>query len=170
MLYSLPNFSGKILVRRRLHNEIVKLCLSRSYAEEKKDAPKAPKKAVDPRRTFRVYRYNGILSKDQPKLQSFELDVSTCGTMVLDALIKLKDMDPSLTFRRSCREGICGSCAINLQGMNKLACITQIPPDKTVTIYPIPHMYVIRDLVVDMTHFFNGYNSIRPYLVRSHLF
>ncbi|XP_030022038.2 succinate dehydrogenase iron-sulfur subunit [Manduca sexta] len=131
----------------------------------KKEAKKT-KKDVEPRRIFKVYRYGGILSKEQPKLQNYELDVSTCGKMVLDALIKLKDMDPSLTFRKSCREGICGSCAINLQGRNCLSCITEIPPDKKITIYPLPHMYVIRDLVVDMTHFFKGYNSIRPYLVR----
>ncbi|XP_004922687.1 succinate dehydrogenase iron-sulfur subunit [Bombyx mori] len=125
-----------------------------------------PKKDVDPCRTFKIYRFGGILSKEQPKIQSYELDVSTCGKMVLDALIKIKDKDPTLTFRRSCREGICGSCAINLQGMNCLSCITEIPPAKTITILPLPHMYVIRDLVVDMTHFFNGYDSIRPYLVR----
>ncbi|CAH0397198.1 unnamed protein product [Chilo suppressalis] len=144
------------------------LLLKRCYAAKPKEKGKssAPPKQVDPRRVFKIYRYDGTLTKDKPKLQNYDLDVSTCGKMVLDALIKIKDMDPSVTFRRSCREGICGSCAINLQGHNCLACITAIPPDKTVTIYPIPHMYVIRDLVVDMTHFFNGYNSIRPYLIR----
>ncbi|XP_050672971.1 succinate dehydrogenase [ubiquinone] iron-sulfur subunit, mitochondrial-like [Leptidea sinapis] len=125
-----------------------------------------PTKDINPRRVFKVYRYDGIKTTGAPKMQSYDLDVNTCGKMVLDALIKLKDMDPSLAFRRSCREGICGSCAINLQGNNCLACITEIPPDKTITILPIPHMYVIRDLVVDMTHFFNAYNYIRPYLIR----
>ncbi|CAF4951887.1 unnamed protein product [Pieris macdunnoughi] len=125
-----------------------------------------PIKQVDPRRVFKVYRFDGILTKGAPQMKNYDLDVSTCGKMVLDALIKIKDMDPTLAFRRSCREGICGSCAINLQGKNCLACITEIPPDKKITIYPIPHMYVIRDLVVDMTHFFNGYDSIRPYLIR----
>ncbi|XP_072945496.1 succinate dehydrogenase [ubiquinone] iron-sulfur subunit, mitochondrial-like [Epargyreus clarus] len=144
----------------------------RSFSEktdkdkEKPKPPPAPKKQVDPRRVFKVYRFGGIHTNEKPKLQSYDLDVSTCGKMVLDALIKIKDMDPSLSFRRSCREGICGSCAVNLQGTNCLACITEIPPAKTITIYPLPHMYVIRDLVVDMTHFFNGYNSIRPYLNR----
>ncbi|KAJ0172709.1 hypothetical protein K1T71_011848 [Dendrolimus kikuchii] len=132
--------------------------------EEAKTA--APKKQIDPRRIFKIYRYGGTLTKETPKLQSFELDISKCGKMVLDALIKIKDMDPSITFRRSCREGICGSCAVNLQGQNCLACITEIPNDKTITVYPIPHMYVLRDLVVDMTHFYNGYNSVRPYLIR----
>ncbi|CAK1589175.1 unnamed protein product [Parnassius mnemosyne] len=125
-----------------------------------------PQKQIDPRRVFKVYRFPGILANEKPKVETFEVDVSTCGKMVLDAMIKIKDMDPTFTFRRSCREGICGSCAVNLQGRNCLACITQIPQSKTMSLYPIPHMYVIRDLVVDMTHFFKGYASIRPYLVR----
>lgn len=121
----------------------------------------------DPRKMFKIYRYDGVLTKDKPKLRNYDFDTSTCGPMVLDALIKIKDMDPTLTFRRSCREGICGSCAINLQGRNCLACTTFIPKDKNVVIYPLPHMYVIRDLVVDMTHFLSDYDSVRPYLVRS---
>lgn len=165
MIYSKANIKNTILIRLSLNEANEKLVFKRAFAEKKPAAAAAPQKSVDPRRTFRIYKFDGVLSKEAPKLQNYELDVSTCGKMVLDALIKLKDMDPSVTFRRSCREGICGSCAVNLQGMNKLACITQIPPDKTVTIYPLPHMYVIRDLVVDMTHFFNGYNSIKPYLV-----
>ncbi|CAK1542682.1 unnamed protein product [Leptosia nina] len=140
--------------------------LLRFYSGAPGAKPKKVQKTVDPRRTFKVYRFDGIITKAQPQMKNYDLDVSTCGKMVLDALIKIKDMDPTLAFRRSCREGICGSCAINLQGKNCLACITEIPPDKTITIYPIPHMYVIRDLVVDMTHFFNGYDSIRPYLIR----
>lgn len=134
----------------------------RFYAEKSS----GPKKSVDPRRVFKIYRFGGILTKEEPKLQSFELDVSKCGPMVLDALIKIKDMDPTVTFRKSCREGICGSCAICLQGHNCLACITAIPPAKTITIHPLPHMYVIRDLVVDLTHFLQQYDSIRPYLIR----
>lgn len=126
-------------------------------------------KEIDPRRVFKVYRFPGILSNEKPKVQSYDVDVSTCGKMVLDAMIKIKDMDPTFSFRRSCREGICGSCAVNLQGRNCLACITLIPSVKTITLYPIPHMYVMRDLIVDMTHFFKGYNSIRPYLVRKNL-
>lgn len=138
-------------------------------APAKADAGKAEepaKKKPDPR-IFKIYRFDGILTKDVAKLHNYDLDVSTCGPMVLDALIKIKDMDPSVVFRRSCREGICGSCGINLQGKNCLACITEIPRDKTVTIHPLPHMYVIRDLVVDMTHFFNAYDSIHPYLIRT---
>ncbi|XP_073954403.1 succinate dehydrogenase iron-sulfur subunit-like [Choristoneura fumiferana] len=160
---------------RLLFNEFhVELCLRRGN-KQSSDKPRAPPSKTDSKeatdkppdpRTFKVYRFAGIQSKEQPKTQSFNIDVSKIGGMVLDALIKMKDIDPSLSFRRSCREGICGSCAVCLQGKNCLACITAIPPAKTITILPLPHMYVIRDLVVDMTHFFNGYNSIRPYLVR----
>ncbi|XP_063381786.1 succinate dehydrogenase iron-sulfur subunit-like [Cydia fagiglandana] len=137
-----------------------------------KGAPEV-KKAVDPanrppdRRIFKVYRFAGITSGQKPKVQSFEFDITKIGGMILDALIKIKEMDPTVTFRRSCREGICGSCGINLQGANCLACITAIPKDKVITIMPLPHMYVQKDLVVDMTHFFQQYNSVRPYLVRS---
>ncbi|XP_046976673.1 succinate dehydrogenase [ubiquinone] iron-sulfur subunit-like [Vanessa cardui] len=153
---------------RKLLDNRNSLCISltKFYSAEKKVTPTKPKQPVDPRRIFKVYRFGGILSKEKPKMVNYDLDVSKCGRMVLDALIKIKDMDPTLVFRRSCREGICGSCAINLQGSNCLACITPIPPDKVITILPIPHMYVIRDLVVDMTHFFDAYNSIRPYLIR----
>jgi succinate dehydrogenase (ubiquinone) iron-sulfur subunit len=86
--------------------------------------------------------------------------------MVLDALIKIKnEIDPSLTFRRSCREGICGSCAMNIGGGNTLACISKVPKDSSpLKIYPLPHMYVIKDLVPDMSHFYKQYKSIEPYL------
>ncbi|XP_047990447.1 succinate dehydrogenase iron-sulfur subunit-like [Leguminivora glycinivorella] len=137
-----------------------------------KTAKPAPKQAVDPanrppdRRIFKVYRFAGIIASQKPKVQSFEFDVTKIGGMVLDALIKIKEIDPTVTFRRSCREGICGSCGINLQGANCLACITEIPKDKVITILPLPHMYVQKDLVVDMSHFFQQYNSVRPYLVR----
>jgi succinate dehydrogenase (ubiquinone) iron-sulfur subunit len=96
--------------------------------------------------------------------------------MVLDALIKIKnEIDPTLTFRRSCREGIdivlikgiCGSCAMNINGQNHLACLSRIERNTKVTkVYPLPHMYVIKDLVPDLTHFYNQYTSIEPYLKR----
>lgn len=88
--------------------------------------------------------------------------------MVLDALIKIKnEQDPTLTFRRSCREGICGSCAMNIDGMNTLACLDYIDQDdtsKACKVYPLPHMYVIKDLVPDMTNFYEQYRSIEPWL------
>merc|ERR1712107_965265 len=86
-------------------------------------------------------------------------DLNNCGPMVLDALIKIKnEMDPSLTFRRSCREGICGSCAMNIGGVNTLACLSKIDANnKTTKIYPLPHMYVVKDLVPDMNNFYQQY-------------
>ena len=86
--------------------------------------------------------------------------------MVLDAIIKIKnEVDPTLTFRRSCREGICGSCAMNIDGTNTLACLKRIEKDSSpMKIYPLPHMYVIKDIVPDMTQFYKQYKAIQPYL------
>ena len=86
--------------------------------------------------------------------------------MMLDVLMKIKnEQDPTLTFRRSCREGICGSCAMNMNGQNGLACLTFIPKDaEAVKVYPLPHMYVLKDLVPDMTNFYKQYKSIQPWL------
>jgi succinate dehydrogenase (ubiquinone) iron-sulfur subunit len=97
------------------------------------------------------------------------VDLNACGPMVLDALIKIKnEVDPTLTFRRSCREGICGSCAMNIGGINTLACISKIDTNlgKTTNIYPLPHMYVVKDLVPDMANFYEQYRSIQPWLQR----
>lgn len=84
-------------------------------------------------------------------MQTYEVDLNSCGPMVLDALIKIKnEIDPTLTFRRSCREGICGSCSMNIGGANTLACIAKIDNgnlNKATKIYPLPHMYVVKDLV-----------------------
>lgn len=85
--------------------------------------------------------------------------------MVLDALIKIKnEQDPTLTFRRSCREGICGSCAMNINGVNTLACLCEIEEGTNINIYPLPHMFVLRDLVPDLTNFYEQYKSIKPWL------
>lgn len=103
-------------------------------------------------------------------MQDYKVDLNTCGPMVLDALIKIKnEIDPSLTFRRSCREGICGSCAMNIGGTNTLACISKIEEDlnSSSKIYPLPHMYIVKDLVPDMTNFYNQYRSIQPWLQRT---
>ena len=116
-------------------------------------------------RTFRVYRWNAD-DRQSPCLDTYQVDLDTCGPMVLDALIKIKnETDPTLTFRRSCREGICGSCAMNIDGTNTLACtqpITDINGD--VKVYPLPHMQVIKDLVPDLTHAYAQYASIEPWL------
>lgn len=114
---------------------------------------------------FAIYRYNPE-SEENPRLDNFELDTESCGPMVLDALIKIKDqIDPTLTFRRSCREGICGSCAMNIDGTNTLACTKAIEDVKgDIKIYPLPHMSVIKDLVPDLNNFYAQYQSIEPWL------
>ncbi|KAI0031881.1 succinate dehydrogenase and fumarate r [Vararia minispora EC-137] len=116
---------------------------------------------------FKIYRWNPDQPDKKPELQTYKLDLNQCGPMVLDALIKIKnEVDSTLTFRRSCREGICGSCAMNIDGQNTLACLCRIDRDgsKDSKIYPLPHMYVVKDLVPDLTLFYKQYKSIEPYL------
>ena len=98
-------------------------------------------------KTFAIYRWNPD-NGETPKMQNYEVNLNDCGPMVLDALIKIKnEIDPTLTFRRSCREGICGSCSMNIEGTNTLACLCPISAADTKThIYPLPHMYVLKDL------------------------
>ena len=116
-------------------------------------------------RRFRVYRWNPD-DEANPHVDTYELDMAECGPMVLDALIKIKnEIDPTLTFRRSCREGICGSCAMNIDGTNTLACTKACGDvDGDVKIYPLPHMPVVKDLVPDLTHFYAQYASIKPWI------
>jgi len=116
-------------------------------------------------KSFKIYRYDPDKSEN-PRYDIFEVDLDSCGPMVLDALIKIKsEEDASLTFRRSCREGICGSCAMNMDGKNGLACTTAIEDlNGEVRITPLPHMDVIKDLVPDFTHFYAQYASIEPWL------
>ncbi len=116
-------------------------------------------------RRFDVYRYDPD-SGERPRMDTYEIDTSRCGPMVLDVLIKIKnEIDPTLTFRRSCREGICGSCAMNIDGINTLACLRPIDDLKgTVKIYPLPHARVVKDLVPDLTNFYAQYASIKPWL------
>ncbi|MEK0086086.1 succinate dehydrogenase iron-sulfur subunit [Benzoatithermus flavus] len=117
-------------------------------------------------RTFKIYRYDPEENQN-PRVDSYEVDLAECGPMVLDALIKIKnEIDTTLTFRRSCREGICGSCAMNIGGENTLACTRAIEDVKgqDVAIYPLPHMPVIRDLVVDFTQFWAQYEWTQPWL------
>ena len=100
-------------------------------------------------------------------MQEYKVDMDDCGPMVLDALIKIKnEQDPTLTFRRSCREGICGSCAMNIDGRNTLACLCDVPESGDMKIYPLPHMHVVKDLVPDMNNFYDQYRSIKPWLQR----
>jgi succinate dehydrogenase / fumarate reductase iron-sulfur subunit len=114
---------------------------------------------------FEVYRWDPE-SGENPRIDTYEIDLDDCGPMVLDAIIKIKnDIDSSLTFRRSCREGICGSCAMNINGKNTLACIKAIEDyPGTIKIFPLPHLAVIKDLVGDLSHFFAQYASIKPWI------
>ena len=114
---------------------------------------------------FSIYRYNPE-SGQQPTMQDIELDFPSEGKMLLDAILALKEIDPTLSVRRSCREGVCGSDAMNINGRNGLACITPLADLKQpITLRPLPGMPVIRDLVVDLTQFYQQYRSIQPYLI-----
>ena len=117
------------------------------------------------KRTFQIYRYDP--DKDaKPYMQTVEVELDGSERMLLDALMKLKAQDPTLSFRRSCREGVCGSDAMNINGKNGLACLTNMKTlQGDIVLKPLPGLPVIRDLIVDMTHFFNQYHSIRPYLI-----
>jgi hypothetical protein len=114
---------------------------------------------------FQIYRWNGE-DGQQPRIDTYQIDLDDCGPMVLDALIKIKgEIDSTLTFRRSCREGICGSCSMNIDGTNTLACLKAIEDVRgPVKIYPLPHMKVVKDLVPDMTGFYAQHRSIEPWL------
>jgi len=117
-------------------------------------------------KNFQIYRWDPE-QKKKPTTATYPIDLDECGPMVLDALIKIKsEQDPTLTFRRSCREGICGSCAMNIDGKNTLACLCYIDKKSSsaVKINPLPHMYVLKDLVPDLSNFYNQYKSIKPWL------
>ncbi len=116
-------------------------------------------------KTFKIYRYDPDTGHN-PRMDTYTIDLDKTGPMVLDALIRIKnEVDSTLTFRRSCREGICGSCSMNMEGRNGLACTTAIE-DMTgdVQITPLPHMEVVKDLVPDLTHVYAQYSSIQPWL------
>ncbi|KAL6439187.1 hypothetical protein ACFW04_003845 [Cataglyphis niger] len=132
-----------------------------------KTLPTAAKRASRPQ-IVRVYRWNPETPLIKPYMQQFTVDLNKCGTMVLDVLGLIKaEHDPTLSYRRSCREGICGCCAMNIDGVNTLACVTKIKESpKPMVIYPLPHTYVIRDLVPDMEQFLQQFRLIDPYLKR----
>ena len=114
---------------------------------------------------FRVYRWDPDAGGN-PRIDTYEIDLDDCGPMVLDAVIKIKnEIDPTLTFRRSCREGICGSCAMNIDGVNTLACTQPIAEIKgDVRVNPLPHLPVVKDIVPDLSHFYAQYATIRPWI------
>ena len=116
-------------------------------------------------RTFEIYRYNPDVDA-KPSMKTYEVELDGSERMLLDALFKLKKQDESISFRRSCREGVCGSDAMNINGKNGLACLTNMLtlPQK-ITLRPLPGLPVVRDLIVDMSQFFKQYHSIKPYIV-----
>ncbi|HLR83240.1 MAG TPA: succinate dehydrogenase iron-sulfur subunit [Paenalcaligenes sp.] len=124
--------------------------------------------SVNRKLNFEIYRYDP--DKDErPYMQNVQIELREHDRMLLDVLVRLKnEIDDSISFRRSCREGICGSDAVNINGRNALACITNLNtlPDKIV-LRPIPGLPVVRDLIVDMTHFFDQFHSVMPYLINS---
>ena len=126
----------------------------------------APQESAGHLKSFRIYRWNPE-DEAHPALDTFEIDLDKCGPMVLDALVKINDeIDPNLSFRRSCREGVCGSCAMNIDGTNTLACLTPISSLKSEVsrITPLPHLPVLKDLVADLTGLFAQYELIQPWL------
>ena len=114
---------------------------------------------------FLIYRWDPD-SGENPRTDTYDIDLDQCGPMVLDAIIYIKnEIDPTLTFRRSCREGICGSCAMNIDGTNTLACtIANESISGDIAIYPLPHMEVCKDLVPDLSHFYAQYASVQPWM------
>jgi len=119
-------------------------------------------------RTFYIYRWSAESGKN-PHMDEFTIDIKESGPMILDALLYIKNkIDSTLTFRRSCREGVCGSCAMNIDGMNTLACIKHVDDiSGSIRITPLPHMEVMKDLVPDLRHAFNQYASIKPWVQNS---
>ena len=134
-----------------------------SKITEGKTWPSSPKVAHETE--FRIYRWNPD-DGENPRIDTYYVNRDDCGPMVLDALIWIKNnVDPTLTFRRSCREGVCGSCAMNIDGTNTLACTKATGDVKgDVKVYPLPHMPVVKDLVPDLTHAYAQYNTIEPWI------
>jgi succinate dehydrogenase / fumarate reductase iron-sulfur subunit len=134
------------------------------YADRAGRRHEPPADAARPRE-FRIYRYDPD-SREPPRVDAYAVDLDRCGPMVLDALIKIKnEVDPTLTFRRSCREGICGSCAMNIDGVNTLACTQPIAAIRgEIRIFPLPHLPVVKDLVPDLEQFYRQYAAVEPWL------
>src|SRR6202050_4398917 len=137
-----------------------------AYSKVGKGKHWALEKSADHVKSFRIYRWDP--AKDaNPTMDTFDIDRDHCGPMVLDALFKINDqIDPTLSFRRSCREGVCGSCAMNIDGVNTLACLTPIDTlnKGTIRITPLPHLQVLKDLVPDLSGLYAQYELIEPWL------
>ena len=144
---------------------MVQLTLPKNSTVNKNGKTFKAAKDAQKTRTFKVYRFDPSTGEN-PRLDTYEVDVSDVS-MVLDGLIKIKDkMDPSLAFRRSCREGVCGSCAFNINGANTLACTASLQDlgDGDITVYPLPHQPVVKDLVTDLSNFYKQHAYIEPFL------
>jgi len=143
---------------------MVELALPKNFKVDEGKAWTPPRGARNVRE-YRVYRWNPADGQN-PRLDTYFVDTDDCAPMVLDGLIWIKNkVDPTLTFRRSCREGVCGSCAMNIDGTNTLACTRGMEEIKgAIRIYPLPHMPVIKDLVPDLTVFYAQHASIEPWL------
>ncbi len=144
---------------------MVQLALPKNSRVQKGKHHAAPAGATKVK-TFKIYRYDPEVDAD-PRWDSFEISTDDHGPMLLDALIHIKnEIDPTLSFRRSCREGICGSCSMNIDGRNTLACTKGWDEcsSNTIAIAPLPHQAVVKDLVTDLTLFYAQYDSIKPYL------
>ncbi len=143
---------------------MVEFALPKNSKLQKGKEFSAPKNAARVKR-FEVYRWNPDTGEN-PRIDIFHIDLDSCGPMILDAVLKIKnEIDATLAFRRSCREGVCGSCAMNVNGKNTLVCTKAIEEyEGTIKIFPLPHMDVIKDLVADMTNFYAQYASIKPWI------
>lgn len=146
---------------------MVEFALPKNSRVRRGETHKAPSGAAKPK-TFEIYRYDPEAGEN-PRVDRFEIDMAACGPMVLDALLKIKnEVDSTLTLRRSCREGICGSCSMNIDGTNTLACLKPVAEiSGTVNIYPLPHMPVVKDLVPDLGQFYRQLASIEPWIKAS---
>jgi len=158
--------NNNINFNARMISSAVASATPEAASSTQKRAPGIQGKSSGSIKTFKIYRWDPESGK-KPDLQEYKVNLAECGPMVLDALIKIKnEQDSTLTFRRSCREGICGSCSMNIDGVNTLACLCYIEPNKETKIYPLPHMFVVKDLVPDMQNFYDQYKSIEPWLKR----
>jgi len=144
---------------------MVELRLPKNSRVEKGKTHKGKIKDQDKVRNFHIYRYDPE-NEGNPRLDTFEIDISVHGPMILDVLLNIKaEIDPTLTFRRSCREGVCGSCAMNVNGTNTLACTAHVDDYKgDIKIYPLPHMEVVKDLVPNMNNFYAQYEYVQPWI------
>lgn len=135
------------------------------FLKKNKSKLKTNSLILNSKKYIRIYRWNPYL-KNQPWFSIYPIQLNKKSIRILDLLIQIKNQqDTTLTFRRSCREGICGSCSMNINGKNTLACLQNICKSKFITIYPLPHMYIIKDLIPDLTNFYTQYKKIKPWLI-----